>query len=322
MGCRRSNHPGAYLTPFVALSGFLTLSALCSPPDLPALFHAGNAHGVRPSELSPSEEPYRLSAAAALMMFTRHSPYHTTRSCHAKRAEARCSHPDAVRLLLHGLITLRLTCRLGMPPPQGRPPAEAGDRHLPVSPQPLACRARFSPATEAAGEALPDLRLTAPGLAFDAHGHKARGLLRSVPDIPHGWPGLLPLAPGAEAPWARDPRPRQSQHHDHPTPRALGAEALSSPVTAWFAPSGDAPARSLHRVHAEAWPARGSSRLAGPATPTRARLASPGPKPVRGVTSRRPFLQATRRPSRVAPPRRSAALRHARADAPVPLPRP
>jgi hypothetical protein len=68
LGCRRSNHPGVCLTPFVALSGFLTLSALCSPPDLPALFHAGNVPGVRPSELSPSEEPYRLSAAAALMM--------------------------------------------------------------------------------------------------------------------------------------------------------------------------------------------------------------------------------------------------------------
>jgi hypothetical protein len=39
---------GAYLTPFVALSGFLTLSALCSPPVRPALFHAGDALGVSP----------------------------------------------------------------------------------------------------------------------------------------------------------------------------------------------------------------------------------------------------------------------------------
>ena len=60
---RRSHHPGAFHTPFV-----LTLSALCSPPDRPALFHAGNVHGVSPSELFPLEEPYRLSAAVALLM--------------------------------------------------------------------------------------------------------------------------------------------------------------------------------------------------------------------------------------------------------------
>jgi hypothetical protein len=65
----RIHSPGACLTPFVALTGSLTLSAPCSPPDRPALFHAGNAHGVSPSELSPLEEPYRLSAAAALLTF-------------------------------------------------------------------------------------------------------------------------------------------------------------------------------------------------------------------------------------------------------------
>jgi hypothetical protein len=45
---RWSHHSGAYLTPFVALSGFLSLSALCSPPHRPALFHAGDALGVCP----------------------------------------------------------------------------------------------------------------------------------------------------------------------------------------------------------------------------------------------------------------------------------
>jgi len=65
---RRSHHPGAFHTPFVALTGFLTLSAPCSPPNRPTLFHAGNVHGVSPSELCPLEEPYRLSAAVALLM--------------------------------------------------------------------------------------------------------------------------------------------------------------------------------------------------------------------------------------------------------------
>ena len=66
----RIHCPGACLTPFVALTGFLSLSAPCSPPDRPALFHAGNAHGVSPSEPFPLEEPYRLSAAFALLTFT------------------------------------------------------------------------------------------------------------------------------------------------------------------------------------------------------------------------------------------------------------
>jgi hypothetical protein len=45
---------GAYLTPYVALPGFLTLSALCSPPRLPTLFHAGSVHGVSPFRASSS----------------------------------------------------------------------------------------------------------------------------------------------------------------------------------------------------------------------------------------------------------------------------
>jgi hypothetical protein len=82
----RSHRSGACLTPVVALSGFLTLSAPCSPPVRPALFHAGNVHGVFPSELFPLKEPFRLSAAVALMMFTSHRCCHTSWSFHEKRA--------------------------------------------------------------------------------------------------------------------------------------------------------------------------------------------------------------------------------------------
>ena len=52
---RWSHHSGAYLTPFVALSGFLSLSVLCSPPHRPALFHAGDALGVLPFRASSSQ---------------------------------------------------------------------------------------------------------------------------------------------------------------------------------------------------------------------------------------------------------------------------
>jgi hypothetical protein len=90
---RRSHFTGACLTPFVALSGFLALSAPCSPPDRPALFHAGDAPGVSPSELFPLEEPYRLPAAAALMTFTAHRPCCKPRSLRAKRGKPRCSPP-------------------------------------------------------------------------------------------------------------------------------------------------------------------------------------------------------------------------------------
>lgn len=77
---------GACRTPDVALSGFLTLSVPCSPPRLPTLFHAGNAHGVHPSELSPLEESCHLSAAVAFLTLTASLSRRLTRTCHAKRA--------------------------------------------------------------------------------------------------------------------------------------------------------------------------------------------------------------------------------------------
>jgi len=66
---------GSYLTPtrtqlagYVASSGFLALSTLCSPHDLPGLFHPGSAHGICPSRSCSSRAaPYALSSAATLM---------------------------------------------------------------------------------------------------------------------------------------------------------------------------------------------------------------------------------------------------------------
>ena len=93
---RRSHRSGVYRTPVVALSGFLTLSALCSPPVRPALFRAGNVHGVSPSERFPLKEPYRLSAAVALLTLTLLLHCRTNLPLRAKRAKTRCTLPRAI----------------------------------------------------------------------------------------------------------------------------------------------------------------------------------------------------------------------------------
>jgi hypothetical protein len=90
----RIHSPGVCLTPYVALPGFLTLSAPYSPPDHPVLFHTGGVHGVHPSELLPLEEPCRLSTADALLLFTTHLACRWTRSLRAKRTFVRCSRRD------------------------------------------------------------------------------------------------------------------------------------------------------------------------------------------------------------------------------------
>jgi hypothetical protein len=62
--CRTSgaHSTRACLTRYVAPSGFRSLLAPCFSGRLPALFHAGNAHGVsRPSELFPQLQPQALS---------------------------------------------------------------------------------------------------------------------------------------------------------------------------------------------------------------------------------------------------------------------
>jgi len=51
-----AHSPRACLTRFVALTGFLSLLALCFSRRLPALFHAGNALGVQPSRAFPPRQ--------------------------------------------------------------------------------------------------------------------------------------------------------------------------------------------------------------------------------------------------------------------------
>jgi hypothetical protein len=57
-------------TEYVPPSGFLTLSAACSSLERPALFHAGNAHGVSPSRGFPSlPGPTARHSGIALLTF-------------------------------------------------------------------------------------------------------------------------------------------------------------------------------------------------------------------------------------------------------------
>jgi len=73
---RRMRQSGAHftracLTRYVALSGFRNLSALCFSRRLPALFHAGNAHGVPPFRAFPPRPAEdTLSGPPALLPLT------------------------------------------------------------------------------------------------------------------------------------------------------------------------------------------------------------------------------------------------------------
>jgi len=65
-----AHSPRACLTRYVAPSGFHSLLAPCFSGRLPALFHAGNALGVRPSEPFPQLQPGPSRDRVALLPFT------------------------------------------------------------------------------------------------------------------------------------------------------------------------------------------------------------------------------------------------------------
>jgi hypothetical protein len=58
--------------PFRRLQGFSPSGRLISAESPPALFHAGSALGLHPSELSPLKQPNHLSMTRALLTLTRH----------------------------------------------------------------------------------------------------------------------------------------------------------------------------------------------------------------------------------------------------------
>jgi hypothetical protein len=234
MRYRRSNCPGACLTPFVALPGFLTLSALCSPPDRPALFHAGNVLGVLPSELSPLEDPYRLSAANALLVFPFRPSHYMTRTFHMKRAETRCTHPDSLGLLLPGAFTRHRRLPPRRASTAGPSPTEVGTESRCFATGSCLSR-RSAPATEAADPFPRGLLPPAPGPASGSAGlapafpfrlsrtPRAVGLASCpFPRMPKH-PGL-----GTETPSVPAPRPRHAGLARGPKPAACLAHRGSS----------------------------------------------------------------------------------------------
>jgi hypothetical protein len=79
------------------------LDAFISATSRPALFHAGNAHGVHPSELSPLEQPFHLSVTVALLSLTRsQAPPASVSTVHCSRHRIRTAlstrlRPDRLR---------------------------------------------------------------------------------------------------------------------------------------------------------------------------------------------------------------------------------
>jgi hypothetical protein len=60
---REATYTGFASPDYAASSGFLNLLTPCSSRNPPALFRAGDALGVLPSEVSPSAEPVHLSVS-------------------------------------------------------------------------------------------------------------------------------------------------------------------------------------------------------------------------------------------------------------------
>jgi hypothetical protein len=96
-------------------TGFRTLLAVCTPADLPALFHAGDAHGVSPFRAFPSLEavapldarsPRAVSPTLRNRVDPKRAPRLGTRPRHGERAESQRQHreePDSKAWHLSGV---------------------------------------------------------------------------------------------------------------------------------------------------------------------------------------------------------------------------
>jgi hypothetical protein len=92
----RSTQTGACLTPYVALPGFLILSAHCSLPDRPVLFHTGGALGVSPFRAFPSRGAVPPLGGRCLPDVAALPEPSQTRCPDSKRTEARCPLPGTL----------------------------------------------------------------------------------------------------------------------------------------------------------------------------------------------------------------------------------
>lgn len=276
MGYRRSNCPGACLTPFVALSGFLTLSALCSPPDRPALFHASNVLGVFPFRAFSSRGAVpSLDGLCLPGVFLSPFALHT-RTFHAKRIETRCPHPDSLGLLLPGALT-RLSSLATSKCLHRRAFTDRSRSGILLFQRSwlLALPIRACDRSRRPVPALP--AATCPGACFRFRRTCARLSLSPVPNTSRGWPGLLPLAPSAEAPWVQNGDPVS------PSTSTMPCRFLCRPKPAVRLAHHDSNHRATLRLNpdcrrTEARPLPVSSQLASPLTPTSASGPAPEPK--------------------------------------------
>lgn len=94
---REVHLPRVYRARYVPPSGFFNLLTAYSSPHCAALFHAADACGVLPSELSPLKKLCRLSAASALLSFPGRHP-----SSEEERRVARAA--------FRALVLLRVRC--------------------------------------------------------------------------------------------------------------------------------------------------------------------------------------------------------------------
>ena len=94
---RRIHSTPVCLTGYVPPAGFLTLSTVFSSPERPALFHAGNAHGISLSRGFPSlPGPATHRLGITLLTFLHRTNESSIRGVRAPRAETRLS--DLFRL--------------------------------------------------------------------------------------------------------------------------------------------------------------------------------------------------------------------------------
>lgn len=139
---RRLRQSGAHLarvclTRYVALSGFLSLLALCFSRRLPALFHAGNALGVPPSRAFPPRQAGdTFSGPHALLPLA--AAYGSTPGPQARRGSV------AAACRISGLAAAR--CSPGLSSPPGFSLLPRWDPNGPLlswsCPRPTLCSAR------------------------------------------------------------------------------------------------------------------------------------------------------------------------------------
>jgi hypothetical protein len=155
--------------------------------------------GFRPSELSPLEEPHRLSTAVALLMFPFH-PSHCTHTALPRETGRSPPHASGVARVVSSrasasaisLATSECLHRRSRSRPKSSPSPTVSSQ--PVArrlrpcrrPKPLTVRVKRAADCPGFGRPGP------PGLRPPSS--------PPVPDTPRGWPGLLTLVPSAGAP--------------------------------------------------------------------------------------------------------------------------